>query len=316
MTEQQIQELIRKYAEGLATPEEEAQLLRWYRTVPVEGVPWPSPDADEKSRVHNRILQRLQRSLPPRRARILRLSPLRAAVLLGVIIGAAALVYLLKPSPIAYTTITNPAGSIRQLRLPDSSLVWLNAATTFRYATDFAAHRKVVLDGEAFFEVTHDPSHPFEVASGGVRTTVLGTRFNIRGYAADSFTTVSLLSGRVSVAEKQQELAVLAPSRQLEWNRVTGKAVTQAIDTTAVVAWKAGQLQFQGQTLGAIMKSLERWYGVRIVFANPALSRCRYYMSFPNDLPLEQVLSLMAEITRMTYAFDRQTLVISGEGCP
>lgn len=316
MTGQQLEELIHKYAAGIATPEEEELLLRWYRSIPVEPVPWSSSDENERDKVRRRMLHRLQQTLPLRKGRLVRFGALRAAVLLGVVVGTAALIFLLKPAPVNYTTVSNPSGSLRQLRLPDNSTVWLNAATTLRYATNFTAHREVTLDGEAFFEVTHDSSHPFAVTSGRVRTTVLGTRFAIRAYAADSLTSVALLSGKVGVAPEDNRQTVLTPSTQWVWNKATGTAAINRVDTTAVVAWKQGLLRFQGESLGEIIKTLERWYNVRIVLASPGLGRCRYYMSFPNNMPLEQLLSLLSEITQMNYVLDQQTITITGKGCP
>jgi transmembrane sensor len=314
MTEQYIEELVQKYADGTATPEEVQQLEDWYRAAPVGEVAWPAADAQEREKVYQRMLQRLQDTLSVKRGRLYWLTPLRAVAAVLIVFVAAALFYYWPATPVTYSTITNPSGQIKQVQLPDGSAVWLNAATTLRYATAFANRRQLQLDGEAYFDVTHDPDHPFTVESGGVHITVLGTRFTISSYAAD-LTTVSLLEGKVSVSATEKELAVLRPATQLEWDRQAKRATTKPIDTTAVVAWKAGLLQFQGQPLGEIMQTLERWYGVRIHFANPGLDQCRYYMSFDSAMPLKDVLILLTEVTNMNYAVDKQTVVISGKGC-
>lgn len=315
MTEQYIEELVQKYADGTATPEEVQQLMDWYRAAPVGEVAWPAVDAQERDNVYQRMLQRLQTTLPVKRGRLFWLTPLRAAAVLLVVLGAAALFYYWPAAPVTYSTITNPSGQIKQVQLPDGSTVWLNATTTLRYANAFARHRQLQLDGEAYFDVTHDPDHPFTVESGGVHIIVLGTRFTIWGYADANRTTVSLLEGKVSVAAAEKELAVLHPATQLEWDRQAKRATTKPIDTTAVVAWKVGRLQFQGQPLSEIVQTLERWYGVRIRFANPSLHQCRYYMSFDSSMPLKDVLALLSEVTNTNYAFDKQTVVISGHGC-
>src|SRR5215204_4344794 len=151
MTEQYLDELIRNYAEGRATPEEEELLMQWYRTGPVGDVAWPAFAADEKQSVHHRMLQRLQRDTLPRKGRLLRLARLRAAAVLLLVMGAAALVYLLKPGAPGFITVANPSHRVQLLRLPDSSQVWLNAGTTISYNKDFARQRMMHLVGEAFF---------------------------------------------------------------------------------------------------------------------------------------------------------------------
>ncbi|ANE52125.1 FecR family protein [Flavisolibacter tropicus] len=315
MTEQYIEELVQKYADGTATPKEVQQLMDWYHAAPIGDVPWPDTDAQEKEKVQQRMLQRLQNTLPAKKGHLYWLTPLRVAAAVLIAVLSAALFYYWPSAPVAYITITNPSGRIKQVQLPDGSTVWLNAATTLKYASAFSKHRQLQLDGEAFFDVTHNAEHPFSVEAGEVQVTVLGTRFNISGYTSSNRTTVSLLKGKVRVSAEEKELAVLSPATQLEWDRQLRKAITKSIDTTAAVAWKAGRLQFQGQTLGEIMQALERWYGVPAHFTNSNLSQCRYYMSFDSAMPLKKVLDLMTEITDMHFALDKQTIIISGKGC-
>ncbi len=315
MNEQQIEILVQKYAEGTATTEEEKLLMDWYRIESVEDVSWPAANSNEKNEVYRRMLQRLQNSLPVKKGQLYWLTPLRAAAVLLVVLGAAVLFYLWPAAPFSYSTINNSSGRIRQVKLPDGSMVWLNAATTLRYANAFSKHRQLQLDGEAYFDVTHDPGHPFIVESGEVHITVLGTRFNVSGYTDANRMTVSLLQGKVSIKTAEKELAVLEPLTQMDWDRSTKKMNVKSTDTTAVVAWKKGRLQFQGQTLLEIVQTLERWYGVRFRFANPGLDQCRYYMSFDNSMSLTNLLALLTEITRMDFAVDNQTIIISGKSC-
>jgi transmembrane sensor len=321
MNEQYIEALVQKYAEGTATNEEVQQLMDWYHAASVEEVAWPTAHAKEKDDVYHRMLQHLQNSLPVKRGYLYWLTPLRAAAVLVIILGAATLFYLWPASPLTYSSFTNSSGQIRHMQLPDGSMVWLNAATTLRYANAFKQKRQLQLDGEAYFEVKHDPEHPFIVESGGLHIRVLGTRFNIRSYSDADRTIVSLLQGKVSISAAEKELAVLEPGSQMEWDRSFKKAITNPIDTTVVVAWKKGQLQFQGQPLLEIVQTLERWYGVRFQFANSGLAQCRYYMSFDNTTSLRDLLALLTEITRMDFVVDKhsivdkQTIIISGTGC-
>src|SRR5687767_13042441 len=111
------------------------------------------------------MLLRLQESLPQTRGLLYSLTTVQAAAMLVLVLGAATLFYLWPAAPLTYTTISNSSRQIRPAKLPDGSMVWLNAATTLRYADDFGQHRDLHLDGEAYFDVKHDPEHPFIVES-------------------------------------------------------------------------------------------------------------------------------------------------------
>ena len=216
-----------------------------------------------------------------------------------------------------YVTFINPAGKIEMLKLSDGSRVWLNASGTVRYASDFATNRKIILEGEAYFEVVHDPSHPFEVETGRLTTKVLGTEFNVRSYKEDSIASITLLKGSVSIAKDHNGIATLEPLFQLNYNKQTDKTIIKPADTSSAVAWRQGRLQFAGASLGDIAATLERWYGVTVRFGNEDMRRCRYFMAFDNSTDLEKLLSAMSAITDMQYSIDKtnKTVTISGQGC-
>jgi ferric-dicitrate binding protein FerR (iron transport regulator) len=173
----------------------------------------------------------------------------------------------------------------------------------------------VELVGEGYFEVRHDLSHPFSIYAGGIQTTVLGTSFDIKAYDSDNKTTVSVISGRVQVTHTSKSLAVLKPSMQLQYNKQDKTAITKTTDSNSVLSWKRGKLQFEGESLADIANSLERWYGIKIVFANTEMKSCRYYMGFDNQTPLAELLSSMAELTKMQYKVDKGIIILSGKGC-
>jgi ferric-dicitrate binding protein FerR (iron transport regulator) len=316
MTEQYIEELIAKYANGQASDEEIQKLHDWYRSFHVTEVPWSSSQSSEKE-VSRRMLDRLKNEISVQKAPVVPFPWLKVAAVLFLLAGLATVLIYLYQAPTEYVTVTNPSGKIQQVRLPDSSIVWLNASTTLYYAKSFNEHRNIKLEGEAYFEVTHDPENPFQVDAGEIRTTVLGTQFNIKAYASGATTRISLISGKVKVADSSKDLAVLAPSTQLLYNRKDNVAETARVDTGGVQAWRKGKLQFQGESFAEIAGALENWYGVKIIFSNPAMRSCRYYMTFDNTLPLKKLLPTMAEIAETEYLFDESkgTITLSGKGC-
>lgn len=317
MTEQQVETLIQKFADGSATEEELQQLENWYGSSPVTEVLWPAADASERKEVYNRMLQRLRRETGIK-ADVYRLSWVKVAAIFLLVVSVALLSYWYHQNADAYyITITNPSGKIATVHLPDGTKVWLNALTTLRYKKAFTQNRALALDGEAYFEVSHDADHPFRVRAGGLETTVLGTSFNIKAYGQDTVTRVSVLTGRVQVQTGSTLLAVLPPLMQLQFSRDHLLATTAKADTAALMAWKRGRLQFDGETLAGIAASLERWYGVQMQFTNDNMQRCRYYMSFDEHLPLTEILATIAEVNGMKYRINESehTVVLSGKGC-
>jgi ferric-dicitrate binding protein FerR (iron transport regulator) len=97
----------------------------------------------------------------------------------------------------------------------------------------------------------------------------------------------------------------------------TGRSTLAVIDTNQVIGWREGKLLFSGQTMEEIAASLGRWYDIRFVFADPAISRCRYYLNFENTIPLAQLLAVLKQTTDLDFRQDdiHHTVTISGTAC-
>ena len=318
MTEEYVEELIQKYADGTASEEEILQLMKWYRVAEINEVKWPATKPGEKQEVYNRMFHRLRQDTLLKRTKIFNISWLKVAAVLLVIVGLGfVILQVTKPLYGSYITISNPPGKIQTITLPDSSKLSLNASTEIRYKKSFAKNRKIELKGEAFFDVAHDAAHPFVIEAGGLQTTVVGTSFNVKAYESDDKTIISVITGRVKIANNSKTAAVLGPAMQFQFERQNKTSTITAIDTSLVTAWKKGRLHFEGESFADIARSLEQWYGIKIMFNNPTMRHCRYYMNFDNSDSLEKILSSMAELTGMNYSIDKpsNTITLSGNGC-
>lgn len=322
MDQTRLDQLIEKYANGTATPEELEELFEWYRSADIATVEWPAEQPDEKEQLYNRMLLRLKQQIHPTggRSRLYHLRGWRVAASLIVICSSIwiARQYLdLTSKPDLDAVVSNPSGKIQAILLPDSSLVWLNAASTIRYSSSFKKHREIYLDGEAYFDVTTDPGHPFIVHAGTLTTTVLGTSFDIKSFVAEHQTAVSVIRGKVRVQDSSKVLDVLTPARQLQLDTRTGQARTISIDTSQVIGWQQGRLQYSGQTMEEIAASLGRWYNIQFVFSNPQTRGCRYYLNFENTISLSDLLKIMGESTGITFQSDEDhhRVIMSGKEC-
>ncbi|MNK11833.1 fec operon regulator FecR [compost metagenome] len=167
----------------------------------------------------------------------------------------------------SYNTITTPLGGQYQVRLPDHSTVWLNAASSLTYATTLNKHgqRWVRLEsGEAYFEVAKDKAHPFIVSSSGQEVMVLGTHFNINSYANEGAIKTTLLEGSVKIQSSTGN-KVLVPGQQAAVTKNQIK-ITPA-DTEAAIAWKNGLFVFNDADVPAIMRQISRWYNVEVQYS-------------------------------------------------
>ena len=193
-----------------------------------------------------------------------------------------------------FNTITTPRGGQYQINLSDGSSVWLNASSSLTFPVRFAkAERKVVLNGEAYFEIAKvvvSKEHlPFIVKTTQQTVQVLGTHFNIKSYAEDVATT-TLLEGSVRVSSSQEEVT-LQPGQQAI--QLPGKIQVQQADFEEAMAWKNGLFMFSGQDLESIMKQVSRWYNVDVAFENEAIKRQAFKGSISRFKNISQLLEVL-----------------------
>ncbi|WP_343307443.1 FecR domain-containing protein [Chitinophaga niabensis] len=170
---------------------------------------------------------------------------------------------------IAYNTISTSKGRQFKVVLPDGSKVWLNAASTLKFPVAFEGkERGVELSGEAYFEVAKNAEQPFKVkVPGKIDIEVLGTAFNVNAYTNEKHSYTTLVAGSVSVSHTSKTAGriVLKPGDQLQAGDA-GMALVQQANVDKAVAWKNGLFNFEGVGLREMMRQLERWYNLEVVY--------------------------------------------------
>ncbi|WP_020529867.1 FecR family protein [Flexithrix dorotheae] len=159
-------------------------------------------------------------------------------------------------------------GQKNTIVLKDGSKIKLNSGSKIEFPENFGEKtREVFLEGEAFFDVEHDATRPFIVNSGGVRTKVLGTSFNIKNSKTHNKVEVALVTGKVEVFQQvSQEKITLAPHELLEVNSETNRVVKRNFEPGNELGWKDGIIQFKEAKLNEIEEVLESWYDIEIQF--------------------------------------------------
>lgn len=158
--------------------------------------------------------------------------------------------------------------TIKELKLPDGTRVWLNKNTTLKYPRDFSATgRKVYLEGEGYFEVKRNPDRPFIVQSEAMQVRVLGTVFNFKSDKVNMSAVATLLKGEIEVKGNHEEgMIVLSPGQKAELNGVSRRLVVKQVDT-GFENWHDNQFVFDKADIYTIARTLENSYGVKIILA-------------------------------------------------
>lgn len=168
-----------------------------------------------------------------------------------------------------YNTITTSKGRQFQVVLPDGTKVWLNAASVLRFPVAFEGKDRVVeLSGEAYFEVAKNAEQPFKLkVPGKLDVEVLGTAFNVNAYTNEKNSYATLVTGsvRISLTNKIGSGIVLKPGDQLQAGDA-GMEVIRNANVDKAMAWKNGLFNFEGVGLREMMRQLERWYNLEVVY--------------------------------------------------
>ncbi len=195
-----------------------------------------------------------------------------------------------------------PPGVKSTMTLQDGSKVMLNSGSSIRYAKNFETDRRVLyLKGEAYFEVAKDSLRPFAVIAAGVKTTALGTAFNVSAYG-DEDIHVSLVEGKVAVAGAEDEAiwATLDMGEELRVHSETGQTTKGHFDPDLVLAWTNKKIIFRQVKMEEAIRVLENWYGVKFKLKNKPSPNLLIYGEYEDEI-LENVLEGLGYTARFDY---------------
>jgi transmembrane sensor len=215
------------------------------------------------------------------------------------------------PGVLVYNTMRTPRGRQFQVTLPDGSHVWLNAASSIKYPVHFLEkERTVEITGEAYLEVAKDAAKPFVVlVNASTRVEVLGTSFNINAYSNERSINTTLLEGKVRVVSPTGP-ATLQPGQQAQVQAEKIKVVPA--ETERVLAWKNGLFFFKGVPLEDVMRQLERWYDIQVVYEN-GVPNVALSGKMTRGVTLTELLKGLQELGLHTQLRGRQLLVLQGK---
>ncbi|MDQ6479744.1 FecR domain-containing protein [Dyadobacter sp. LHD-138] len=194
--------------------------------------------------------------------------------------------------------------------LPDGTQVFLNYNSKISYPENFSGDlRSVALQGEAFFDVKPDASHPFVIDANGTEVRVLGTSFNVKAYKKE-LVRVDVKTGKVRVSKAEQKIE-LVKGESVEVKDDTLRSLQTDLN---IMGYRTQVFDFNAAHLGNIVNSLKDGYHADIRLANADLANCRLTIGFQKE-PLDATLSVIAETLKLRLRKEGTTYWLDGNSC-
>lgn len=318
-----VYELLRQYFAGELDEEQQSWLDKWS---PKTIVPTPK----EKRKVEyitkiakNEVFKQLglafeQKQQPHNKRFNISYSAKRyavAAMLAFALISGAALLYMnYSGEKTTYAYYAAAEGEKKEILLPDGSIVSLNIGSRLRILAEGfrGAEREVWLEeGEAFFEVAKDASHPFIVHTAELTTLVKGTSFNIKAYSQLKETSVAVKTGLVEVRSKGQSFGVLNPQMQLSFNKENRQHKIVRMPSGDINAWEENRLVLREASQEELKLRLHQLYGVELVVEGGVLEGKHITASFGKETALENILESICLLHDVNYSINGKTVIIN-----
>ncbi len=305
-----FRQFLRRASKGKSSPEEE-KILIGIEARKLKAVTSFSLDIDQsKQRVYNKVLFRIG----TRKKNVLTSVAFKYAATIIFIIATSLTIWHMRSATssqkqLAVVQIATKAGERKTVLLPDSSTVVINSGSLLSYPEKFTGkNRNVSLKGEAFFMVKRNPRKPFNVQSAEVKTTVLGTSFNICESGGD--VTVTVATGKVKViATNKKGGVVLLPDEQVLFHSKTGGFTRKKTDAMFYSGWSKGYIYFNNIKLEQAFAQLKKWYNISIECQSPEILNRTIQSKYQNK-SLDFIMKDMEFIFDIKYEYINDTTIV------
>ncbi|HEX2921854.1 MAG TPA: FecR family protein [Bacteroidales bacterium] len=249
-----------------------------------------------KGKTKEQALQEFKQSLSEKK----NISPKRKFSFSYLLITSAAAIILILITisifvpKLSLTKIKTDNGIQTEIMLPDGSMVKMNAASKITYKKgSFIGDRKLILKGEAFFDVAKGGAFIIETPNGSIK--VLGTTFNV--YSRESILRVSCLTGKVLVYTGDRKETIDA-GQTFELLNSKLNVYTDS-KTKYTIGWIDGEFYFENTPLNIVFDEVERQFDVK--FASRPREAKYFTGSFTNKEPLLETLESICEVMNLDY---------------
>ncbi|OQP60764.1 hypothetical protein A4R26_19340 [Niastella populi] len=321
-----MDDLLVKHLTGEATEEELLQVEQWlasdaanrhyfehFRLIWEESVQLAGTTQVDEHLAWQRFQNRVQqRSFEHPKPRVWSMnSPMtRAAVIAGLVIGIAIFTYVLfhnNPGTVVRMATIQATNMVKADSLPDGSVVTLNKYSQVSFPEKFSSGKRVLqLNGEAFFKVVPNKQKPFEVHTGNVTITVVGTSFNVR--SRGDTTEVIVETGIVKVATGKHTVMLKAGQKA-----ITGLSedILQKQSNTDQLYnyYRSKKFVCDSTPLWKLIDKLNEAYDVQIVIENEAVRNEPYTVVFDNQ-PLDKILNIISSTFNTSVIKEKGKIIL------
>ena len=264
-----------------------------------------------KERTRRQIDEKIKKDI--RRIWFKRASTIAASILIPVLIIST--VYFYKEMD-HYKQIPNIVsvnkGQRAGITLPDGTIVHLNSESKLTYTPDFNGKlREVVLEGEAFFEVTPNKEKPFIVKTSVFDVEVLGTSFNVSVYNDENIVETALMEGKVKLTMKgcPSKPVYLTPSQKFIYSRSDRQGTISIMEGDTELAWKQGILAFSAEPLEEVFRKIERWYGVTMHYDKESLVNDNFTGQF-KMISIQEMMNILRMHYNLKFKIENNDIYI------
>lgn len=216
-----------------------------------------------------------------------------------------------KGREIQFNELYIPKGRVFSLVLSDGSKVWINSESYIKYPVKFGAdYREVYISGEAFFDIKPDVHRDFIVKTDSYSINVLGTKFNLRTYENDDFTSTTLVEGSLSVRTDINSEFRISPGEQLTLEKKSNTVSISNVDVNLFTSWIDNLLILDKNKLYDIFKVLQRRYDIELFFTDEEAK----YEEFSGILPLNDnlniILDQLSKVSEIEFQIEGKLVVV------
>ncbi|WP_343534710.1 FecR domain-containing protein [Pedobacter sp.] len=212
----------------------------------------------------------------------------------------------------AWDSYAAKKSEFKKILLPDSSVIYLRPGAKVAVAHPFKQQtRQVKLEtGEVYFEVSHDPAHPFLVTTGQITTQVLGTKFIINNDPLLADIRVALLSGKVAVRSQSTALGVLLPNQQLSFNRYRETVKLESSKAYTSENWLNGEYVLEDVPLKSFAETFGNAFSMDIKFEQKALEKLHVSIQFNKSDRPQSILNQLKLIHGLHYQIKDKEVIL------
>jgi len=230
-----------------------------------------------------------------------------AFILIVIASGIFAFYYLNSGSQPIYES----SDDLQIFALNDDTKIWLNRNSKLKQLTDFTEMRNVALQGEAFFDVAHNPDVPFIIEINDKDfVKVVGTSFNLINSGNEFDLTV--YSGRVELHVLDRIIVLEKNDRIIKSNGAFAKIINRDKNH---VSWKSNELIFEDEDLESVFEELEKYYSVDFIYDSTLnFDNCKLRNRYVNQ-DLSQVLKEFEQLFSLKYKISGNEILIEEVSC-